>query len=708
MTGAVFLADGKSLGQHGALVLDIGGTTSDVCWVEPSGLPRPAAAFSYLAGIRTNFTIPDLQSIGVGGGSIVRLAGGPGSAVTVGPDSVGKDLAVKAQSFGGPFLTTTDIMVAAGQENIGDRTLVSGIAAADIEAVKAQIKVHLEQAIDEMKTSDQDVSLILVGGGSIVCPPSLRGVSDIKRPPFSHVANAVGAAMAKVSSCVDTIVVLPDAQAEEEEVGRIRAEAISQAVAKGAEDPKIVEEIILPVAYVSTRSRRIMVRAVGKLSATRPRQEGEGEVNRTASAIGPADEVEVVTGAETTTTTTTSLPLPQPAESTAKVDLRTYRPTVEGGRWIISRTDLGLIAEGCAILGCGGGGDTYASHLSVDGDLARGGRVEVVAASALADDGFIPAVAVMGSPSTFSERLPSGREIRRSVEAVLAAKKSLGADELTAVMSLEIGGSNGMRGFQAALWTGRPLVDADLMGRAYPNLWQTTANNAGLLLVPAAASDGKGNTVVQTGAASNGDVEDLLRAVCVQMGQAAGIALGGLTGRQVRDHAAQQSVSLAWRIGRAVQLARVEKQDLVDGILSVYPGRRIVSGKIARVVRDVVGAFTTGSADIVPFAGSGTASDAVRVVFQNENISLSRVGHPPLPAAVLASVPDLLCLLDAEDGRALGTQDYRYGLRVHVIALVGSPQWTQGVGLQNGGPRAFGYAEPRRDACSFCSSMIRY
>ncbi|EPE02458.1 hydantoinase [Ophiostoma piceae UAMH 11346] len=193
VTGTVFLADRKSLASHGALVLDIGGTTSDVCCVEPAGLPRPAAAFAYHAGIRTNFTIPDLQSIGIGGGSIIRLGG---DSVTVGPDSVGKDIAVKERSFGGNFLTTTDIMVAAGQENIGNRVLLSDISIADIESVQMQIKSHLEQVIDGMKLSEQDVTLILVGDGSIICPLALNGISDIKRPPYSQVANAVGAAMA--------------------------------------------------------------------------------------------------------------------------------------------------------------------------------------------------------------------------------------------------------------------------------------------------------------------------------------------------------------------------------------------------------------------------------------------------------------------------------------------------------------------------------
>ncbi|EOO01543.1 putative hydantoinase oxoprolinase protein [Phaeoacremonium minimum UCRPA7] len=618
LTGAAFLAGAKNGLENGALILDIGGTTSDVCALEPSGLPRPAAAISHLAGVRTNFAVPDVRSIGVGGGSLVQI--GNSGAVTVGPQSVGKHLVTKARVFGGSVLTATDIIVAAGLQGLGDRSQISTVSKSVVNLAKAQIQLLLERVIDEMKTSEADVPIILVGGGSILCPDNLKGVSHIIRPAFSHVANAVGAAMAKVSGVVNTIVNLTDDKSEDEAIARARAQAISQAEENGAENAEVVEEIILPVPYVNTRSRHIVVRAA----------------------------------------------------------------------------DLDFIADGCAILGCGGGGDTYASYLSVKKLLAAGEVVNIISPDTLPDNGFIPAVAVMGSPSTFSERLPSGEELKNSVDAVLRSQNKSVSD-LTAVMSLEIGGSNGMRGIQAALWTKKPLVDADLMGRAYPNLWQVTPNNAGISLAPAAASDAKGNTLVQVQASSNKDVEDMLRAICVQMGQAAGISLGALTGQQVKSTAAQRSFSLAWRLGRAVKIARLEKRDIVDGILSTYPGRRILTGKITRVTRDVRGAFTEGSIEIVPFSESNAsaqqtnesrkANSSFKITFQNENIHAFDTDSQK----TLASVPDLICVLDAEDGRALGTQDYRYGLRVHVFALVGSPQWTQGEGLKNGGPEAFGY-----------------
>ncbi|CAI6025497.1 unnamed protein product, partial [Clonostachys chloroleuca] len=683
LTGAVFLANTQGSIEQGALVLDIGGTTSDVCAVEPSGLPRPAAAVSYFAGVRTNFAVSDLRSIGLGGGSLVQVT--DSGEVTVGPRSVGKDLNTEARVFGGRVLTATDIAVASGLEELGDKSLVSDVPAAVISQAKLRIQVLLETVIDEMKTAATDIPVILVGGGSILCPESVKGVSEILRHPLAHIANAVGAAMAKVSGSADAIVHLTTSQSEEQAVSQLREQAILNARLAGAENPEIVEETILPVPYTNTRSSHISVRAVGRLSRT-----GHDTLKEDSALVNSNGDLEV----EETETASSSSPEISPTHETVSedtFDAASYRPNIVNSRWLLSTLDLDFIAEGCAILGCGGGGDVYASHLSAKKNLAHGGSVEVIPLNLLPDDGVIPAVAVMGSPSTFSERLPSGEELKNSVDAALGSQ-GLTTNDLTAIMSLEIGGSNGMRGIQAALWTGKPLVDADLMGRAYPNLWQVTPNNAGIVLTPAAASDGKGNTVIQVRASSNREIEAMLRAVCVQMGQAAGISLGNLTGNQVKQYAAQSSISLAWRLGRASQLARLEKRDIVESILAIHPGRKLLTGKITSVSRHVRDGFTEGSAKITPFGAFGgeeklsPATKDIKIDFQNENI----VAYHADSKITFASVPDLICLLDAEDGRALGTQDYRYGLRVHVVVLAGSSQWTTGEGLKNGGPEGFG------------------
>ncbi|CAM1505793.1 Fc.00g114300.m01.CDS01 [Cosmosporella sp. VM-42] len=218
-------------------------------------------ASSYLTG---SDVIADGGYTCVGGGSRVRST--PSRTVGIGPQSVSKDLTTKARVFGDSVLTTTDIIVAAGLQDIGDRSLVSDISPELVVQAEAQVKALVETVVDEMKTSEGDIPVILVGGGSIICPNSLDGVSKILRPAYSHVANAVGAAMAKVSGQVDTIVTLTDVNSEKEAIAWARSQAITKARERGADDPEIVEETILPVPSVTTRCRRIIVRAGGKLS----------------------------------------------------------------------------------------------------------------------------------------------------------------------------------------------------------------------------------------------------------------------------------------------------------------------------------------------------------------------------------------------------------------------------------------------------------
>ena len=223
MRGAAFLARMDSAmesvpGTHqgkSTIVVDIGGTTTDVGVLLPSGFPRQAAAFIEIGGVRTNFSMADVQSIGLGGGSRVRVhKTEKGDAVAVGPDSVGNTLTRDARVFGGDVLTATDIVVADGTVDIGDKARVQDVASDVMQKSREAIKrllerivdryvpyfnsaAHILRALTRMKTSPEDVTLLLVGGGSIIAPDKMEGVSQIIRPPFFDVANAAGAAMAK-------------------------------------------------------------------------------------------------------------------------------------------------------------------------------------------------------------------------------------------------------------------------------------------------------------------------------------------------------------------------------------------------------------------------------------------------------------------------------------------------------------------------------
>lgn len=257
MRGAAFLS-----GLKDALVIDVGGTTSDVGMLQ-KGFPRVASQAVDIGGVRTNFRMPDVYSFGLGGGSLVRTADDP----KVGPQSVGYEITTKALIFGGDTLTTTDIVVASGHHDIGDRTRVGHISDEMVERVLDRIEHMVNVAVDRMKTSAAAIPVIAVGGGSILIVRPIGGASEIVTPENHAVANAIGAAIAQVGGEIDRIFTL-GALTREAALEEARNEAIAKAVAAGADRQTVevvdVEEV--PLAYLPGNAVRIAVKAVGDLA----------------------------------------------------------------------------------------------------------------------------------------------------------------------------------------------------------------------------------------------------------------------------------------------------------------------------------------------------------------------------------------------------------------------------------------------------------
>ncbi|QIB65389.1 hydantoinase/oxoprolinase N-terminal domain-containing protein [Kineobactrum salinum] len=257
--GAAFLT-----GLEAAIVADIGGTTTDIGFLV-NGFPRETTAANYIGGVRTNFRMPDVLSIGIGGGSLVREVGGRWQ---VGPQSVGYRLQQEGLIFGGDTLTASDVAVAAGQAGIGDPDRLRHLSTATIKAALDDLHARIEAGIDQIKVNSAPLPLILVGGGNILVGRDLKGASRIIRPDHAEVANAVGAAIALVSGRVDKLYDT-NAQGRDAALAQARAEAIDAAVAAGAAAGavEIVEVTELPMTHMRAGSTQIRVRAVGPLAA---------------------------------------------------------------------------------------------------------------------------------------------------------------------------------------------------------------------------------------------------------------------------------------------------------------------------------------------------------------------------------------------------------------------------------------------------------
>lgn len=259
MRGAAFLS-----GLQDALVVDIGGTTSDV-GVLAGGFPRQAGMAVRLAGVRTNFRMPDLLAIGLGGGSRVRERAGGG--VDIGPDSVGYRLTEDALVFGGATLTTTDIAVAAGLADIGERSRVAHLPGALVKAALDEMRRLLEGAIDRVKTSADPVPVVLVGGGAVLVGDELAGASRVVRPEQAGCANAIGASIAQVSGEFDSILTFTEgSRAAALEAARRTAlrRAEEAGASPGSASIYSIEEI--PMAYLPGGGTRVCIKAVGDLA----------------------------------------------------------------------------------------------------------------------------------------------------------------------------------------------------------------------------------------------------------------------------------------------------------------------------------------------------------------------------------------------------------------------------------------------------------
>ena len=242
-----------------AIVIDVGGTTTDL-GVLSHGFPRESGVAVTIGGVRTNFRMPDVVSIGLGGGSIVRVA--DDGSVTVGPDSVGYAITERALVFGGDTMTATDIAVRLGMASVGDASLVADIPQDVAERAMAVMRAMVEDAIDVMKVSSDPIDVVLVGGGAIVLPHELAGTAEVDAPEHAGCANAIGSAISKVSGVYEALVDY-DVTPRDEALAAARAAAVEAAVRDTVE---IIDAEDVPLAYYPGHTNRVKVKAAGDLA----------------------------------------------------------------------------------------------------------------------------------------------------------------------------------------------------------------------------------------------------------------------------------------------------------------------------------------------------------------------------------------------------------------------------------------------------------
>lgn len=684
--GFLFSRDRTHKGES-VIVVDIGGTTTDVGLLLPSGFPRQNASHSVVGGVRMNFSMPHTESIGLGGGSIVKY---DETSLTVGPESVGSDITTKAKVFGGDINTATDLTVAVTGEEVGKSDNVKGLYSEGVQKrFKKVLKDKIERVIDQIKVSPEPLPVLLVGGGAFISPLELKGASKVIRPPFAGVANAIGAALGKVSAVIEVIEPVSGDAERNAVLDRLKAQVRQDILDKGALESSIevIDLVHDPVPYVD-RMYSFRIKVVADVDYTKVAKAfdmANGDQTGATRAVYKQatfkdDEIKAV--------------------DNPPVDYESYRPKVVNRQWLLSEVDLEFLRIGTYILGCGGGGVPYAAYLEARNLLRAGDTMKVISIkdapetnkhgqpAAYIDVGFA------GSPTVSEEQL-AGLELMDASKALF----ELMGVEADGVFPLEIGGGNGFQG----LLTGTssrlnlPVIDADLMGRAYP---------LGSQILPCvvldrrfiekcAVSDGNGNQIIITGAQSDFYVEKMIRAALAEIGAHVGAVNNPMTAEGLRTMTVPNTHSQAWRIGRAVAIANQKKQiselpqKILDSIGGDKVGHKIFAGKIINVEKKLFKGHVYGEV----FIEDPDTRDVLCIPFKNENIlaKVKRAGSDEYE--LLASVPDLISVSYQDSGEAVGSPEYRYGVMVFVLAFAPYTLWSNTEKALNiGGPSAFGPA----------------
>ncbi len=348
----------------------------------------------------------------------------------------------------------------------------------------------------------------------------------------------------------------------------------------------------------------------------------------------------------------------------------------------VTLDDVEAIAIGAGILGTGGGGNPYLGSVHLRQVLETMGPQTVIAPSALADDACLAVVGMIGAPTASIEKIEEGTEL---VRAVRLLEDHL-ACRLDAVVIAEIGGANAIGPIITGLQAGIPTVDADSMGRAFPELQMSSFLFHGdVAVTPLTMVDAGDSSAVIPYTREAEWAERLARNLATSMGATAGLAGVVMSGAQVKAYCVPHTLSLAYRLGERVLAAQRAGEDVPAVIAAGLGGLLLLRGKVTDVFRRTTRGFARGSLII-----EGFGPDRIRldIDFQNEFLIAYRNGE------VVATVPDMICIVTDETGEPVTTEVLHYGTRVAVLAVPGAAELKTPAALKVVGPEAFGYDVP--------------
>lgn len=349
---------------------------------------------------------------------------------------------------------------------------------------------------------------------------------------------------------------------------------------------------------------------------------------------------------------------------------------------VIDKQALAEITLGASILATGGGGDPEIGLLWAYNVVEQGNEILLIDPEAMPDDALATIAGCLGAALVLTEKPPNGQELFWCYEAL---RRYMG-QSIQAVIPPEAGGVNTPVPMAVAGAVGVPVIDADGMGRAFPELQMTSFYTHGVSPSPTAAADEKGHVTICD--ASDALVtERIIRNAAMAYGGISWIAGYPMTGRQIKDSAILNSISMAWDLGKSIFNARRKHLDPVFEALKLTGGFRAFQGKIIDIDREFGAEKTKGfSLGRITMEGTDDFKDHTATIgFQNEWLTIEIDGD------VRCMPPDLICILDPATGEPIRTDIVRYGYRGAVLLIPAHERMRTGRGIATFGPRYFGY-----------------
>ncbi|MFD9666254.1 DUF917 domain-containing protein [Rhodococcus sp. NPDC059968] len=354
---------------------------------------------------------------------------------------------------------------------------------------------------------------------------------------------------------------------------------------------------------------------------------------------------------------------------------------LSGGRVLVCRIrseDVEDLASGATVLGAGGGGDTWVTGAMLFEAIGRFGPIELIGPTQIGRDELVLTIGMVGAPAAILEQFPGPAEVERAIRAL---ERILG-QPCSAIMPLEMGGTNALFPLAASAWLGIPCVDADAMRRAFPHVDMTLLALEGIDAGPAAFTGCPGTDVVVR-APTNQGIEVMARACIREMGLVAVMAAYPMTGTQCRKASAHGSVTYCLELGRKLAAAAPDHPHALDDFLTFVHGRSLFEGVVVHVNRPVAG--VPGSRGTVVLEHLANPDRLLRVEFQTENIVALEEGR------AVVTTPDLIVALHLETNQPISTEAISPGHRARIIGIPAHPRWTTTDGISLAGPRSYGY-----------------